>query len=358
MQWIHTRFDQSGYKVLMWGLGVFLTLNTQAQIGGRRNFEFLQVPGNARLAGLGRVNVSLHQGDPNVLWQNPALIDSASSRKFGFNYTPYFADIKNTHLSYVHQVPKLGTFGAGLNYMAYGSFEETDASGQVLGTFAANDYAFTVSYAHQIKYFRMGINLKFIGSQIATYNASALAVDIGGAFVHPKYDWTIGLVFKNIGLVLSDYNDFTQSRLPFEVQLGTSFKPKYMPFRFSLTLQQMQQFDITYLDPLQDVTFDANGNTVPREKNFGDNLLRHFVIGGELMPDKAFSIRLGYNHLINRELREEGASRLNGFSYGFRIRIKGQEFAFSRASYHAAGGRNFLSLYLDFNRVLKKRVVN
>ena len=98
MQWIHIRFDQSCYKVLMWGLGVFLTLNTQAQIGGRRNFEFLQVPGNARLAGLGRVNVSLHQGDPNVLWQNPALIDSASSRKFGFNYTPYFADIKNTHL--------------------------------------------------------------------------------------------------------------------------------------------------------------------------------------------------------------------------------------------------------------------
>lgn len=358
MQFIFVKCDQSLQKYLLWGLFLFLSFAAEAQIGGRRNFEFLQVPGNARLAGVGRVNVSLHHGDPNVLWQNPALIDSSASRKFGFNYTPYFADIKNTHLAYVHDVPKIGTFGAGLNYMAYGSFEQTDPSGQVQGTFIANDFAFTLSYAHRIKYFRMGINLKFIGSQIEAYNSSALAVDIGGAFVHPKYDWTIGLVFKNIGVVLSDYNDFTQSRLPFEVQLGTSFKPKYMPFRFSLTLQQIQQFDITYLDPLQDVTFDANGNTVPREKNFGDNLLRHFVIGGELLPDKPFSIRLGYNHLINRELREEGASRFNGFSYGFRIKVKGQEFAFSRASYHAAGGRNFISLYLDFNRVLKKRVVD
>lgn len=334
-----------------------ITLTIQAQIGGRRNFEFLQVPGNARLAGVGRANVSLHQGDPNVLWQNPALIDSASSKKFGFNYTPYFADIKNTHLAYVHDLPKIGTFGAGLQYLAYGSFEQTDPSGRVIGTFVANDFAFNISYAHQVKYFRMGVSLKFIGSQIETYNATALAADIGGAFTHPKYDWTIGLVFKNVGLVLSDYNEFTQSRLPFEVQLGTSFKPEYMPFRFSITLQQMQQFDITYLDPLQDVTFDANGNSIPKKKNFGDNLLRHFVIGGELLPDKVFSIRFGYNHLINRELREQDASRFNGFSYGFRVRVKALEFAFSRASYHAAGGRNFLSLYLDFSKVLKKRII-
>jgi hypothetical protein len=332
--------------------------SAQAQIGGRRNFEFLQVPGNARLAGVGRVNVSLHQADPNVLWQNPALIDSSSSRKLGFNYTPYFADIKNTHLSYVHHVPKVGTFGAGLQYMAYGSFTQTNPNGQVTGTFVANDFAFNIGYAHRVKYFRMGASLKFIGSQIETYNSTAIAADIAGAFIHPKYDWTIGLVFKNIGIVLSDYNEFTQSRLPFEVQLGTSFKPKHMPFRFSLTLQQMQQFDITYLDPLQDVTFDANnGNTIPKEKNFGDNLLRHFVIGGEFLPEKVFSVRLGYNHLINRELRETGASRFSGFSYGFRIRVKALEFAFSRATYHAAGGRNFLSLYLDFNRVLKKRTV-
>lgn len=334
-----------------------ITFTAQAQLGGRRNFEFLQIPGNARLAGVGRVNVSLHQSDPNVLWQNPALIDSSASRKFSFNYIPYFADIKNTNLAYVHDVPKVGTFGAGLQYMSYGNFEQTDPTGQVTGSFRANDFAFNVGYSHRMKHFRMGVNLKFVASQIETYNSTAIAADIGGAFIHPKYDWTIGLVFKNLGVVLSQYNDLTQNRLPFEVQLGTSIKPQHMPFRFSFTLQQMQQFDITYLDPLQDVTFDANGNSIAKEKNFGDNLLRHFVVGGEMFPNKAFSIRLGYNHLINRELREQGASRFSGFSYGFRIRVKALEFAFSRASYHAAGGRNFLSLYLDFSQMRKKKVV-
>lgn len=336
---------------------IFLSFFTQSQVGGQFSFEFLRLPANARQAGLGGVNVSLLQEDVNMFLQNPALLSEDNASKASLNYSPFFADINALNLTYAHNFSKIGTLGLGLQYINYGTMTERDASGLEIGNFQASDFAFTVGKSHTLDNFILGANLKFVGSQIAEVGAFGLALDVGGIFKHPEKDFVVGLSFKNLGFAVSKFTDTGSTLLPFDVQLGTSFKPEFMPFRFSITLQQLTTFDIVYLDPNQAVGFDLSGNPIVEETTFFDKALRHFVIGGELLIHKNFNVRLGYNHLINRELRVEEAGRFPGFSFGFMLRLKSLELAFSRATYHAVGGRSFFTLSMDLEKMKSKKKV-
>lgn len=335
-------------------LGITITKAT-AQIGGRQTFEFLRIPTDARLAGLGGVNVSLYQGDVSRFQQNPALLDDSVHHHAAIHYSQWQADINNFDLVYARKLKSKSNLGFAARVVNYGEFERTDPSGQSLGSFQANDFALSATYARQQDAFHFGATMKFLGSQIDVYQAYALAFDIGGQFKHPKQDLRIGLSIQNLGFTLSKYTPESRSNLPFDVQIGTSFKPRYMPFRFSITLHHLYQFDIVFLDPNLNTQLDVNGNPVPEEKNFAGKLFRHFVFGGELIIKPGFQLLVGYNHLINREMQVEGLGNLRGFSFGFNLQVKAFRFAISRGTYHVGAGRTFFSLTSNLNRVFKKK---
>ncbi len=326
---------------------LFFSHSLPAQIGGKKAYQFLSLPYNARVAGLGGINITLLQKDVNMFLQNPALMEQENSKQFSLNYTNFYAGINYTALAYAQHCKKLnGMLGFGLQYLNYGTMEETDATGTVLGTFTANDFAMSVAYSHKYKNFLFGGTVKLLGSQLASYNAYALGFDFGAVFKHPEKDFTVGIAIKNIGFSLKNYTPEKQSPLPLDAQIGVSFKPSGMPFRFSFTLHHLQKWNIAY---------EQNVNQDFQEAGFLDQFARHLVIGGELLIHKAFQVRFGYNHLINRELKLAEVTKLVGFSIGFALKTKAFEFAYSRGSYHAAGGRNYLTLSLNFNTLLKKK---
>ncbi len=327
----------------------------EAQIGGRQTFEFLRVPAHARLAGLGGVNVSLQQEEVNMFLDNPALLQPNLAKKAAFSYSPWHAGINNFSLVYVQPFSKIGNVGFGARMLNYGSFDQTNASGQVLGDFKANDFALQATYAFEQDNFRFGASLKFLGSQIESFGAYALAVDLGAVFTHPVQDWAVGLAIKNLGFPVSKYTETGKTNLPLDVQLGTSFKPSAMPFRFSVTLHHLYQFDIVYLDPARSTRLDANGNVVSEEKTFFDKLARHFVVGGELLLAKGFHINLGYNHLINREMRVENIGGLRGISLGFLLKVKAFSLSYAYGTYHVGAGRSFFTLGADLQRFGRKK---
>jgi hypothetical protein len=325
-----------------------------AQVGGRNSFEFLRIPSDARLAGVGGINVSLHQDDPNRWLSNPALLNDSLGHKAGFTYNPWQAGIAYFQLNYVHPFPKWGAVGMGLQVVNYGEMDLTTPSGATQGKFRASDFALNIAKSFRQDYFTYGATFKFVGSQIESYQALGFAVDIGGTFQHPKHDLTVGIVFKNLGFAFDNFTN-QSVRLPFDIQLGASFKPQYMPFRASITLHHLYRFDIVYLDPTLSTRLDANGNPITEEKKFGDKLLRHFVLGGEMILSKGFQIQLGYNHLVNREFRLLDVSGLRGFSFGFRLRAKVWQFTYAYSSYFVGAGRSFLSLSGDLGKILKRK---
>ena len=143
--------------------------------------------------------------------------------------------------------------------------------------------------------------------------------------------------------------------MPLDVQLGTSFKPEHLPFRFSFTAHHLQQLDIVYLDPNQRGQLDENGEEIKPRKTLGDKIARHFVVGGELLLSKNLNVRLGYNHLQRRELRLENTSGGAGFSFGVMLRISQFQLDYTHAGYHASGGANYFTIARNLDSLFKKQ---
>jgi hypothetical protein len=335
------------WMVLLWFL---ISLPAGAQIGGKRTFSFLALPTNGKVAALGGVNISAPDPEAGMLLANPALLQPAQHRHVAFAFTDFVADVSQNTLTYVI-APRPGSqWGIGLTYLDYGDFTQRDDAGQEMGKFAAYDYALSLSRASAIGPFTLGVAAKLAVSALAEYKAVALLTDIGGIFKHPEKDLTLALALKNIGYELRPFSGREREPTPFEVQLGLSYKPEHMPFRFSITAQQLQQPDIVYLD-----TTGHRRNNLPLKKSLADKIARHLVLGGELLLSKNLNLRVGYNHLRRKELRLENAPGAAGFSTGLLLRIKGFQLDYARAFYHQSGGSNFFTVGTDLGRFFKKK---
>jgi hypothetical protein len=330
---------------------LFITTSLSAQIGRNSSFTFLNIPSNPTTSALGGINISKTQKDPNTFLQNPALLDSSENNHLAVNYLPYFSGIKYSSIAYVRQIKKQ-TFGLGIQYVGYGDFQQTDPAGNILGKFTANDYAMTLSHARRQGNITFGINLKLVGSVIEGYSASAILIDLGGVFKHPKQDFSLGINAKNLGVRLRNFTPFDNPDLPLDVQMGVTFKPQYMPVCFSFTAHHLYKYDITYLDKTI-VKKDLSGNIIVNEVNPIDNLARHFVFGAELLLNKNFNILFGYNHLRSQELSQKNVGGFSGFSVGFLFKTKLIELSYSYAGYNSAGNLNSFGLVCDFGKFIK-----
>ena len=331
-------------------LAIWFTLPAIGQIGGKSSYEFLNVPYSARLSGLGGVNITA-VGDVNMLFANPALLDEALSDELSFNYLGYPASIHLSTAGMAHYFEGIGTAGLGVQYISYGEFDTYDASGNLTGASKAGEFNLNTTLSQQVGNYRIGIGMKWASSMIADYSSNALMFDLGGLFVHPEKDLVVGLAIKNLGFVLTEYSETSSSHLPFDVQVGVSYKPTYMPFRISITGYNVSDLDVSY--------FEEGDNTGTEKPNGFDKVMSHFVIGTDVIVTKNINLRLGYNHLIRENLRLPDRGGLSGISFGFMVKHKKIELGYAYGGYHAAGGINNFTITTNVSRFMGgKKTIN
>lgn len=337
-------------SLLLWILA--LPVVGHAQLGGQRAFEFLNLPTNARLAALGGSNITSGWLDPAMINSNPALLNREQDKQLVLNRLGYFANIAQTSLAYARGL-KSGSWAAGFSYLDYGSIQSFDKEGFLNGKFSIAEYAFTLSYCRAFGPFKAGTTARLAVSDLAGFRASAFLMDFGGTFKHPEKDLTVGMLIRNPGVLLSDYTEDNKSQLPLDVQLGVTYKPQFMPFRFSVTARNLNRAEVVFFDPA--------GNSLMGEgkkPGFSEAVFRRLVFGTELIFSPNFQLRLGYNHLLRQELRLAGTAGGAGFSFGFMLKIKKIEFSYARALYHAAGGSNTFQLAINTRGLIKKKKTN
>jgi len=333
-----------GFLFLLWLLGFVCTTSASAQVGGKKSFEFLNAPSSSILAGLGGVNVSLHDRDINLFYSNPALTGDTLAGIASANYQFYFGDIGHAAFTYAHPFEKTGAITFGIQHMNYGTIEGFDATGAETGDFNASETALLVSKSHRIGNYRLGATVKGAFSSIAGYRATGLALDLGVVFFHPEQDFTIGLTMRNLGVVISDYSGTGNSRLPFDVQVGSTFKPQHMPLRFSITAFNLTTPDATYDDPAEE-----DRNPLLQE------VLAHFNFGAELLIHKNVNILAGYNYFNHRALKLETGGGGAGISFGFSAKVKNFEFVFSRMTYVAGTAAWSFTLSGNICKLIKRQ---
>jgi hypothetical protein len=272
-------------------------------------------------------------------------------KSVALNYVNYFAGINYGLAMYSRSFPGTGNFAAGLTYLNYGSFTETDASGNITGNFNAAEYALSIIYSREIdSLISVGINFKPVLSQLEKYTSVGFAFDLGVSWHNRSNHFSAGLVIKNAGYEVTTYEGETREKLPFEIQAGISQRLTHAPFRFSLTLRHLEKFDLTY-----QYTDPVSSGTNKVSSGFLENSMRHAVVGVELIPHKNFYISAGYNYQRRRELEIESKVSTVGFSWGFGINTSFLNIEFGRATYHLAGSSNSVSLILRPDLIYRKQ---
>jgi hypothetical protein len=289
--------------------------------------------------------------DLNVSYNNPSLLKADMKNQLALNYVGYFAGINYGYAAYSFGTPLPGNFAVGIHYINYGSFIEALETGEKTGaTFGAAEYAFNLIWSNSYNRFTYGINLKPILSSFENYQSIGIAADLGLTYYSKNQHTTIALVARNAGTQLKTYYDGAEREtIPFDLQLGISQKLAHAPIRFAATLQHLQKWDLA--KPTEDNT---GTTTIYTEDNFTKKLMRHAVLGVELLPSPNFTIRAGYNYQLRQEMKLDEKMSTVGFSWGFGFRVKRFQINYGSARYSLAGSSNLISVAINLNEGIRR----
>lgn len=295
------------------------------------SFGVLRLEPSARSAALGGAYTAVADGDVNALFFNPAIPDSATSRRATFSYLNHLADLNVGSVAYSHTLPAHGTtISGGLRFAHWGSFEGRDRYGNPTGEFGAGDAVLTVggsrAYGDRIRY---GASLHLMHARIEAAEASALAIDVGGLYRLPRQQIALGATLRNLGMTVDGYAG-TREQLPLDLQVGLTKRLAHLPLLLTATA-----YDLTNLSE-----GIRGGGTL-------DHVLGHFTFGAELQPGDVLLVRVGYNHRRSRELALTDRFDFAGVGAGFGITVNALTVDYAYNSWSSLGGLHQFSLRTD-----------
>ena len=275
--------------------------------------NFVEISDNSKINALGGNNISLDHG---YFFINPALI---KERSISINYLNYILDINSSSILFSDSSNFLGNYGIGIKYFSHGKFDGYDNFGNYNGDFYPKEYLLTFSKSYKISKFSIGSNLKYFYSKLYNTSNSGLIIDVGANFTpYVNKEFNIAIVFSNIGFLLGE----NQLLIPSNIKIGTSFKPEYMPLRFSLTYMNSQK---SY------------------EKE-------NFSLGIEVLLSKYFNIMLGYNLKNDTGFKLNNPDKLRGISYGLELVLKRFKLNYSRLILNSISSSNNISINYELKR--------
>jgi hypothetical protein len=338
-------------SLLLLILSLTLLIRSNGQTGGEGVFGFLQLTNSARSAALGGIQVALPGSDPEMVLQNPALLNESMSNVLTVNYTRYLAGIGYGYGAFVKDFGKTGRFAAGIQFVDYGQFVAADETGLITGDFSASDYALTLSYAKSFgSNFCLGATIKPVYSHLESYSSFGIVTDLGALYQSPDRLTSLALCFKNFGKQTTDYYDGgNKEKTAGSIQAGFIRQLQYAPLRFCVTAYDLNRWNpqVTATDP------DGIHSTAPTQSPF-DAIMRHLSLGAEIFPDQKISFRIGYNYRRRKELSVTNQSGLTGFSTGLGINLNSVHLNYALSAYQQNGMVHHFSLSANIPRWLSK----
>jgi len=177
--------------VLVFTLMLLLLLpeNTFAQnvdYSGTSAANFLKVGVGARVMAMGDAAIATVDGPTAMYWNIGALSRIKKDVSVSFSTMNWLVGTRNSYVAGAMNLGEAGTVGADIQYLDYGTIEETtvydqDGTGRF---FSASDFALGLGYSRQLTdRFSFGIKVKYIREDIANASADAFGIDVGAVFL-------------------------------------------------------------------------------------------------------------------------------------------------------------------------------
>jgi hypothetical protein len=326
-----------------------MTAGTYSQIGGKSVYRFLNLTTSPRQAALGGKVLTIFDYDVNQAHFNPAAINPEMDNRLSLNYGSYFGEVTYGTASYAYVYDRhVQTFQMGVNYVNYGKFDGYDETGAQTETFSGSEIALSFGYAYNIPFsnFHIGASGKLISSTLESYHSFGGAVDIGALYVDEDNDINCALVVRNIGMQFTKYENENE-KLPLEIMAGISQEMENVPIRWHITLENLQQWNVSFSNPAR-AENNIDGGSTPEKVGFFNNALRHMIIGAELFPKKGFNFRVGYNFRRSEELRILEQRSFSGICLGMGLKMGRLKFDYSYSRYTLAANTSLFGLTINF----------
>lgn len=335
------------------------SLSASAQVtGGQRAFEYLRMSNSPYVSALGGIAPANPDRNVSLTWQNPALLRPLYNQQLSLNYNFFYANIGIINGQYAFHHKKSNTdFGVGIQYINYGNIRQIDEFGMEHGQAYATDNVIAFSAAKSYKNnWRYGANLKWANSQLAGVSGMALLADFGISYIDTANLLTVGVVAKNIGVVLKKYNPSNPAEpLPFDLQLGITKQLKNVPLRLFVVGHHLYRWDIRYDNPDDVVKNIFDNDTTSKEKSyFADKLFRHLNFGAEVIIGKRLTATVAYSHIRRKENGFSNKMGLAGFSLGLSAELNKMQIRYGQTYYGSSGPYYELGFNFDVDKFIKK----
>jgi hypothetical protein len=209
--------------------GLLLAGSAFAQGTGRS----LDIQPGARENGMGGAGVALAEDATGMTWWNPAGLGFA--KRGGVQMTnaklvPGLADdVAYNHLAYVQPMEGWGGLALSLAFLSYGTSQETDVAGSLLGEFDSYEASMGLSYGVELlSDLAIGANVKYIHIQLAPSRlqgvASGLGFDLGCLYRLKPARLRLGATIQNLGPSMVFINEDQASPLSRNIKTGFAWE--------------------------------------------------------------------------------------------------------------------------------------
>ena len=255
-------------------LFIFIPIFCFSQYGGSSSFSSINIEASTSSESMGGNVISIINEDLNMAQIAPSLLNISSNNKIVFSYVDYFADISLLSFAYAKKYKNIGVFSLGVRSIDYGNFEHNDESGNNLGFFAASDQIITIGGSKRLnEKLVFGTNFNFFNSKYESYTSTAVYSNISITY-NNNNNFVSTLLCKNLGRQLDQYSNNIED-LPLNIQFSLSKQLKYLPFRYVITYNYINQFDISSPYKLNSQTNFQTGELETVEESTAKKILRH-----------------------------------------------------------------------------------
>lgn len=195
---------------------------------------FLLLPVGGRAVGMGQAVVAGVDGSEAVWW-NPAGLARQEKRELAIHHSEPFVETSGDALSLVIPSSLLGVLAISANLIDYGTEDQTDQNGNVIGSITTRSFVFAGSYATAVgDRLNAGITYKVLQFAISCSiqcppgigaKATSSAIDLGAQYdLRGLLPVTLGVAVRNIGPSLQVNDNPQRDKLPLRMQVGARWR--------------------------------------------------------------------------------------------------------------------------------------
>ena len=308
-----------------------LSFNAVGQ-SGENAFTILRTPYSSRAAANGGSNISIIDDDLTLAIHNPALLVNVSDMTANLTYMTYMSDSKIAGAMFNKAFGERSNCAAAIRYIDYGSFEGYTEDNIYTGSFSAKDIELSALYSYLLgEHWSGGVSANFIYSKYESMSSFSIGVDLGINYYNPENELSISIAAKNLGGQIKAFEE-RHHKMPMDFQAGITKRLAHAPIFISATLCNLHKWS-------SDDFYNADGS----KDSFGELLMKHIIIGADILIGNNFNVSLGYNYRMSKELSTNG-SKWDGLTAGAGLHIKKIKFGVSYSELHVSSSSLLFNL--------------